>query len=114
MKIISTASKVILLIGLLAFVASGIWVPWEKESRQVSGWQRPTVTFPAESLGYGFIWSPKKPVHHVDTTRLFIQWAVIIAGTAAGIVIVRLRKDSIEVKSDSGKWAKICGWLKGN
>jgi len=96
-KNLNTASKVILLIGLLVFMASGIWVPWEKESRQVSGWQRPTVTFPAESLGYGFIWSPKEPQHHVDTTRLLIQWAMIITGTAAGIVLTQLvggRKDS--------------------
>ena len=135
MKNLNTTSKKILLIGLLAFVVSGVLLPWKNKN---------------EPLGYGFIWAPAAKeytidIHAnaggiashsesnrvndlpppppgfnqdlwrpqtkglkpqlirdskgvvVDTTRLFIQWAVILAVTAAGIVFAQLaggRKDS--------------------
>ena len=96
----STASKITLLIGLMAFVVSGILLPWKNTN---------------EALSYGFIWAPGAKEYIVpvpprdrwdhtptsrlvidrkgvvvDTTRLLIQWAVILAGTAAGIVFAQL------------------------
>jgi len=102
-KNLNTASKAILLIGLMAFVASGTVVPWKMEEGKVPAREGPPISMPAEPLGYMPIWRPPaKPQSDsakfqstaIDTTRLFIQWAVIIAGTAAGIVVAQNREDS--------------------
>ena len=88
--------KKFLLIGLLAFVAGGIWVPWKKERFDGS-----PVT---DRMGYSFIWSPPQKHPHqeighvyqesfmdgkrveeyrtsagvvIDISRLLLQWAVI-------------------------------------
>ena len=54
MKNLNTASKVILLIGLLAFAVSGMWVPWTFGGMFLDD----TRYLPPSPLGYGPIWHP--------------------------------------------------------
>jgi hypothetical protein len=76
--------KKFLLIGLLAFVAGGIWVPWKKERFDGS-----PVT---DRMGYSFIWSPpehiaRRVIGHVDQEGFMDGKRVEEYWTSAGVVI---------------------------
>ena len=90
--------RVIITIGVVVFVLMGLFPPW-------------TTNAPTEMknsgtpYGYGFIGSPPDPHERkwsnsgrrygikIDTTRLLIQWIVIIVASSGGVLIKGGRKD---------------------
>jgi len=87
--------RVIITIGVVVFVLMGLFPPWTSVHKSYS----------AEPSGYCFIGSPPRPYKYnnaglirtykikIDTTRLLIQWIVIIVASSGGVLIKGGRKD---------------------
>jgi hypothetical protein len=72
----NTKQKVILWIGIIAFVLMGIFPPW-----MITGNEQVCL-----SMGYSFILNPPNKVCRMDASHLCIQW-VMVAVITAGLVI---------------------------
>lgn len=77
--------KIFLWVGILALGGMGLYPPWsETFSAQMHGQGGSSVT----PLGYNLLFSPPQKPHtsplygvRIDTDRLLIQWAIIVAIT---------------------------------
>ena len=78
--------KIILALGVILIILSGLFPPWTNTFKQASIYSET----PAD---YSFIFDPpRKWVKtygvKLDIERLSVQWIIIIIGTGAGILLV--------------------------
>jgi len=90
---LNATQRTIILAGIAVIVLMGVYPPWTYTFKS-------TMTYSEEPAGYGFIASPPSRrgdnlMHGVkiDTSRLLIQWAVAIAASSFGVLVVARRKD---------------------
>jgi hypothetical protein len=82
---LNRTQRAIILAGIAVFVLMGVFPPWTCRPFRVAAY--------AEPCGYRFIASsPSGDGVKIDTSRLFIQWAVTIAATGFGVLLVTNRR----------------------